>query len=219
MANRKKKVTRKKSVSPKSKIRTMATKRKRRRRPGTSVRRALSATARKSGTRRRRRKRGLSAALSMSNIITHAKHNSAGAVGGGLFTATRMVSMPMWIRVLVGYGGSMALSMMNAPFVGAGLAGATTSHLAERLLPIGMLNDGEELEDTEYVDPSTLSDTGMCDDNGNDILMDNDGIAYALNDSGELEAIGEGSDIQGVSMIPLSDPYALNDAYQLSSAY
>jgi hypothetical protein len=157
----------------------------------------------------------------MSNLTNHAKHNGAGAIGGALFTGTRLISMPTYMRGAAGFAGSMLLSMANFPFVGAGMAGATAYYLAQNFAPAGMLHDEYELEDTDYVDADTLSATGMTDEDGNDLVMGDDGMVYALNDDGELEAIGEGSDLQSVSGVPLYDgnPYDLNDAYQLSMNY
>jgi len=69
--------------------------------------------------------------------------------------------------------------------------------------------------------------------------MDDDNVAYALNDDGHYQALcdaseleddegmNDGSNLQNVSMLPLSDPYslsgngafALSDPYALSSGY
>jgi len=190
-------------------------KRKRKRR-STSVRRALSAAP-----KRRRRKRGFLSSGGNTGLMMSAKNNLVGAAGGSLFLATRLIKLPLMARAGLGYLGSMALSMYaKAPFLAAGLAGATTYELAGNLLqPLGFLNDGD-LEDVEYVDPNTLSDTGMEDGEGNQIVMDDNGNAYALQSNGELEEVGDAYALQdantmgGISMYNLADnPYALSSPY------
>lgn len=199
---------RKVKSKPRKRATSMIKRRKprRKRRTTTTTRSTLSSKPR---VRRRRRRKGL---LSSNGTMTvTAKHTGAGAVGGGLFLATRMFNMPLWVRGLIGYGGSVALAMMNSPFVGAGMAGATTYFLGQTLLPSTLLKD--DLEETDYVDSDTLEDTGYIDEYGNSIVMDDDQVMYALNDDDELEAIGDAydlADMQNVSMIPLQDdPYAL----------
>ncbi len=109
--------------------------------------------------------------------------------------------------------------MYVSPFVGAGIAGAATYQLATTLFPAGALNDAE-MEDTEFVDPNTLSDTGMCDEGGNPIVQDEMGGAYSLQDDGELVPVGDsyslqqGTDMRSVSMLPLQD-----NRFSLSSPY
>jgi hypothetical protein len=203
----KRKVKSKSKSKPRKRSTTMATTKRRKRRKKsttTSVRRRLSAAP----VRRRRKKRGMLS--SNGSLMQSAKHNGAGAIGGGLFLGTRLVAMPLWGRTVLGYAAAVALGMFNAPFVGAGMAGATTYHLGQSLLPATMLND--DLQDTEFVDPNTLSDTGQVDENGDMIVLDEAGNAYALNDAGELCELEEGTNMESVSMLPLQDPYALNDS-------
>jgi hypothetical protein len=174
-------------------------------------------------TTRRRRKTGLFDSAK-TGIMSSLKHNGAGAVGGALFAATRFVKMPLWMRLALGAGGSVGVSMVGMPFVGAGLAGATAYHAAQTLLPATLLNDdGEDLEDAEYVDYDTLQDSGYKDENGNSILQDDNGIMYALNDDGELQAVGDAYELndslQNVSMVPLQDAYSLSNPYALASGY
>jgi hypothetical protein len=215
MAKRKKskpKTARKRVIKP------MATKRKKRRRKSTSVRRTLSS---KPAVRRRRRKRGMFDGS--TGLMAMVKHNSMGALGGALFLATRLVSMNKWVRTAVGFGGAVGLSYFKAPFVGAGMAGATAYQLGESLLPAGLLHD--DLEDAEYVDANTLSDSGMDDENGYPIMVSENGSAYALNDNNELEPLDDDYSLQdgmqSVSMVPLQDAYSLSspNGYALASGY
>jgi hypothetical protein len=198
----------------------MARKRRRRRTGRTSVssvRRSLSA-ARKSTPRRRKRRSGfLSGSKGM--IVNSLKHNGAGALGGAAYALTYAVRMPKMLRYAIGFGGAITAGALGAPFIGAGMAGATAFGAAKDLLSsvgVPMLAD-EGMEDAEYVDADTLSDTGYMDDNGNMILSDANGNVYALNDNGELEEMGDAYSLndgmQTVSMVPLSDdPYALSMA-------
>jgi hypothetical protein len=216
--------TKKKRVKSKSKIKKrttpMATTRRKRRKRTSRTRSAISRPRSLSAApRRRRRKRGFLSSGG-SGLMASVKHNAMGALGGAAFTATRLIAMPLWMRLLLGAGGSMGLSMAGAPFIAAGLMGATTYHAGQTLLPSALLNDdGEDLEDADYVDADTLEDSGYTDEEGNQIVMDEDGIMYALNDNGDLEAIGdayalnENSNMQSVSMVPLQDPYALASSY------
>lgn len=203
-----KKKSNSKKVKRKKKVNTMATTRKRRKKRTTTIRRAAPIQR-----RRRRKKKGLMDGN--SGIWMSLKKNGAGALGGGLLLLTRFFAMPLWARTGIGYAGGIGISMAGAPFVGAGLSGATTFNLGQNLFG-NFLND--DLEDTEYVDPDTLSDTGMVDDNGDPIVMDDDNVMYALNDGGELQAIGDANNLQNVSMVPLQDAYSLNAGpYDLSS--
>ncbi len=214
----KRKVKSKSKSKPRKRVNTMATKKRRKRRTTktTAVRRRLSAAPK---SRRRRRRKGLADGVTKSGLVKSGKSALAGSAGGALFLGTRLVKLPLWARTSLGYAAAIALGMFNAPSVGAGMAGATTYHLGQALLPATMLNDGE-MEDTDWVDADTLQDTGQVDENGNNIVMDEDGVAYALNDDNELEAIEEGSNMQGVSMLPLQDnPYSLANPYALSENY
>jgi hypothetical protein len=215
----KRKVKSKSKTKPRKRTNTMAAPKKRRRKKRsttTAVRRRLSAAPK---ARKRRRSKGLSSGMTKSGLVKSGKSALAGSAGGALFLGTRLVKLPLWARTSLGYAAAIALGMFNAPSVGAGMAGATTYHLGQALLPTTMLNDGE-MEDTDWVDADTLQDTGQVDENGNSIVMDEDGVAYALNDDNELEAIGEGSDMQSVSMLPMSDnPYSLANPYALSDGY
>lgn len=212
----------KKRVKSKSKSirkKPMATTRKKRRRksPVSRTRTRLSAAP----VRRRRRKKGLFSSGGNTGLMAAVKHNGAGAIGGALFAGTRLIHMPLWMRLAAGAGGCIGLSMAGMPFVAAGLAGATSYHAAQTLLPATLLNDdGEDLEDADYVDSDTLEDIGYVDEEGNPIVMDDDNVMYALSDDG-LEAIGYGTDIQSVSMIPLQDAYSLNagNPYDLASGW
>jgi hypothetical protein len=212
MAKRKKtrkRVTRKK-VSYKKRSNTMA---KRKRRRSRSVTRPASAP------KRRRKRRGLLSASGGTGFMMSIKKNGVGALGGLVPVATNFIPVGKIPKIAINYLLSIPASMYVSPFVGAGIAGAATYQLATTLFPAVALNDGE-MEDTEFVDPNTLSDTGMCDEGGNPIVSDEVGDAYALQDDGELVPMGnayalqEGTDMRSVSMLPLQDnPYALQSAY------
>lgn len=215
MAKRKRKF-KSKSKPRKRRSIPMATKRRRKRR-STGIRSVSTKV------RRRRRRSGMLS--SNGGLMTSVKNNGAGAIGGALFVGTRLISMPFYVRTAVGYAGAVAASLvLKMPFVGAGLAGATTANLLQNLLPATMLHD-DDLQDTNYVDPNTLSDTGMDDENGNPIVMDEDGTAYALAENGEMSEVdmGDASDMQAMSMVPLYDnnPFALsqNNPYALASGF
>jgi hypothetical protein len=207
----KRKVTRLiKKVSHKKKSNTMA---KRKRKRSRSITRSVSAP------KRRRKKRGLLSASGGSGLVMSLKKNAIGAAGGLVPIATNLLPIGKIPKIGINYGLSILASMFFNPFLGAGIAGATTVQLAGTLFPAFALNDGE-MEDTEFVDPNTLSDTGMCDEGGNPIVEDDMGDAYALQDDGELVPMGnsyalqEGTDMRSVSMLPLQDsPYALQSAY------
>lgn len=212
------KAKRKKRKSTKSltrRINSMSKPRRKRRR--STGRRALSAP--RKATPKRRRRRGLSD--SHSGIMAAAKKNGAAGLGGLLVLGTRLVAMPTWARAAVGFGGSVIVSsMLNFPAIGAGMAGAATYQLGEQLFGSMLHDDMSDLEDVSWVDPNTLSDSGMEDENGNAILCDGDGIMYQLQDNGDLVAIGDMEDLEdgmndsipSVSMLPLQD-------YSLSSPY
>jgi hypothetical protein len=211
MAKRKKtrkRVTRKK-VSYKKRSNTMA---KRKRRRSRSVTRTASAP------KRRRKKRGLLSSGG-TGIIMSVKKNALGAAGGLVPIATNLLPIGKIPKIGINYALSILASMFFNPFLGAGIAGATTVQLAGTVFPAFALNDGE-MEDTEFVDANTLSDTGMCDEGGNPIVQDEMGDSYALQDDGELVpvadayALQEGTDMKSVSMYNLQDsPYALQSAY------
>jgi len=211
----KRKVKSKSKTKTRKRVNTMAVKKRkprRKRRTTTTVRSTLAARPK----RRRKKKSFLSAAP--GGLMSAAKHGGAGAIGGGLFLGTRLVTMPLWARTSLGYAAAIALGMFNAPFVGAGMAGATTYHLGQSLLPVAMLHDEGEMEDADFVDQDTLSDTGAIDRNGNPVVIDDNGAAYALNDNNELEPMSS-ADLESVSMNKLSDEFDLSEnPYNLSEA-
>lgn len=208
-------------------INNMSTKRRKRR--VTRRRRPSSLSAPRKAHARRRRRRGF--LHDRGGLMSAVKANGAGAIGGALFSAvekfipsagTTKAPNP-WVKLAVGFAGSiLASNFLKAPNIGAGLAGATAYDFAKSSLPT-LLHDG--LEAVGYVDPSTLCDSGYIDSQGNAIVQDNDGILYALNDSGDLQAVGDAYDlndgyslqesIQSSAMIPLSDPYALSDRFDI----
>jgi len=164
----------------------------------------------------RRRKRTLGAGMSGGGLMSNVKNNLGGAIGGALFTAPSFfMKLPLWGKLAYGIGGAMILGVMKYDHIGAGVTGALVNDIARTSFPT-MLADN--LEDAEFVDPSTLSDTGLEDGNGNAVVMDDEGIVYALNDSGDYQAIGTTSDLEAMQetslpSFPLSDVYALNDGY------
>jgi hypothetical protein len=211
----------------KKKSKTMATKKKRKKSTSLSAPRRRSSLPVSVNTtiRRRRKKKGLLAA-SGSEIKANAIHNGAAMLGGaayGIGSSFIPTSNP-WIKAGLGAGLAFTLGMVNLPFLAAGAAGATGADLAKSLVS-NLLHDGE-MNDVEYVDPATLSDSGMMDENGNPIVMDADGMCYMQDGENSFQAIGdayslsEGMDIQSVSMIPLQDEYSLSaNPYNLSAGY
>jgi hypothetical protein len=153
-----------------------------------------------------RRKKGLSA--SGTEIMTAAKANGSGFLGGAGYTLPMVFMKPNTLtRGIIGVAGAMILSFMNMPFVAAGVSGALGADMTKAALSSSGLADDYDLQDVDYVDEDTLSDSGYVDENGNAVVMDDDGIMYALNDGGDYEAIGDAyslqEDAQDVMMLPL----------------
>jgi hypothetical protein len=184
---------------------------KRRRKPTT-----LSAGFRKHTVHRRRRKKSF--LHDRGGVIPAIKTNAAGALGGVSVLLIEKLPTNKWIKLGLAVAASIGATMWNKPNIGSGIAGATAYSAAKEIFP-SFLSDN--LEDTQYVDPSTLSDSGFVDENGNAVVQDGDGVMYALNDSGELVAVGDAyalsEGMTDVSMVPLQDAYALNDPYALSA--
>lgn len=203
-------------------------------------RKRTSAVARPRSTRRRsspRRKKALSSGGSTQKKLTIMKTISnmgGGIVGGGVYVAPKFLwKFPLWGKILYGVGAASMANVFKSPNVGSGIMGATMLDVAQSLASVGLKDEG--LEDVEYVDPSTLSETGFEDEAGNKIVMDDDGVVYALNGNGEYQAIGNrndlpmdddddegmGEDLQTVSMLPLQDIYALSGGnnYSLGAGY
>jgi len=195
-------------------IANMSTTRKKRR---TKRRRSLSAAGPRAIVRRfsrRRRKKGFLG--DSGRIMPAIKTNFSGAIGGALMVGVDMLPFKKWIKLSIGAAGSIAASVFNAPHIGSGMAGALAYSSVRTMFPT-LLSD--DLEDAQYVDPATLSDSGYIDDNGNAIVQDNSGVMYQLQDNGDLNAIGDAyslnDSMQSVSMLPLSDPYSLNDRFDI----
>jgi len=110
----------------------------------------------------------------------------------------------------------MAAAMMKFPSVGAGAAGAAMLDLAKGKLAMVLKDD---MEDAEYVDSDTLSDTGFCDENGNGVVMDDDGVVYALQDNGDYQAIGMAEDVFNLQDTLAENEFPMSDAYSLSESY
>lgn len=174
--------------------------------------------------RRSRRKKGLFDA-SGSGMKTNALHAVAGLAGGsaygvGVHLAKSHVKN-QWVKAGAGVALAMGLGMAGMPFVAAGAAGAAGSDLIQSIMQHG-LNDGE-MNDVEYVHPDTLSDSGMMNEMGEAIVMDDEGMCYSPDEDGTYHAIGDvyslqdATDIQGVSMVPLQaqgrNPYNLASNY------
>lgn len=209
--------TKAKSKSLSKRLNSMATPKKRRRRRKST---ALAAAPRRRTVRRSRKRTSLSSnAPRKANIMSSVMASAAGGVGGLAYVAPKAVfkNMPTWAKIAWGVGGSVALNMFKYPNVAAGLSGAMAADVAREFLPT-MLND-DDLQDTEWVDKNTLSDTGYVDGQGNPVLMSDNGTAYALNQDNDLEELGDAyslqDDMQNVSMLPLQDAYSLssNDRY------
>jgi hypothetical protein len=162
-----------------------------------------------------RRHRRLSAGPRGTSIPGMLLTAGKGAIGGALHEAPRFVtklSMPMQI----GWDiiGTLALAKFaKSPTMSAGFAGAAAAKHMESMFSKAM---HDNLEDYDYVDPSTLSDSGFDDEFGDPIVMDDDGHMYALNDDGEsYHEIGHMDDfddanVEDASMINLqANGYAL----------
>ncbi len=226
---------RKKALSvhkPKSK--TMVHHKKKRRK-----RTALSATRRRSSlpvtvstsVRRRRKKKSFLGATG-SGAMEIAKKTGAGTLGGAAYGVGShfMRNANPWVRSGAGVALAIVTGMVGMPFAAAGVAGAASGELVKSLMGSMLLHDGE-MADVRYVDPGTLSDSGMQDDMGEPILMDGEGMCYQKDGERSYQAIGdrfslqEGSNMQSVSMLPLTEgmeasPYALSaNPYNLASAY
>jgi hypothetical protein len=233
----------KKSETPdsrrlKNRLKNMSTKKRKRKSTAPRSRSARPRSTRRRTTRARSRKR--TRALSAGGggggkvgLMKAGQNTLAAGIGAALYTGPQMlIKLPLWAKALIGTGIGVGGHMMKFPNIASGAVGAMTFDLLQQVLG-AMLND--DMMDTEYVDPSLLSDTGYCDRRGNSVVMDDDGIVYALNDDGDYEATGGIEDLQkmygasalqSVSMLPLQDnspfalsqgnPFALNDIYSLS---
>jgi hypothetical protein len=210
----------------KSKLKKMATTTQKKRKTTKSV---VSSPRRKRATTskapvKRRRRLG-SNAPGKIGLLKAAKNTLGGAMGGAIYTVPSFViGLPWWGKLVWGVGGAIGLNLLKMPSLGSGQAGAMTNDLARSLMPT-LLKDGD-LEDAEYVDPRTLSDTGFEDEAGNQVVSDSNGNVFSLNDRGEYQMIGTTKDLPmndglpSVSMLPLQDnPYNLQDAYSLNSGY
>lgn len=193
-------------------IKNMSTPKRRKKRRVTRKRStALSAPKR----RTRRRRKGF--LHDKGAIMSSVKANGAGAVGGVLFAGIEKLPLKPWLKFAAGFGGAILVSSFaNSPNVAAGLSGATAYSAAKTFFPSFL---GDNLEDVSYVDPNTLSDSGYVDGQGNAIVQDTEGVMYALNDGGDLEAIGDAYSLQdgmqSVAMLPLSNDFALNDRFDI----
>jgi hypothetical protein len=153
------------------------------------------------------------------------KNMGGGAVGGMMYTAPQfMFKMPWYAKLGWTLVGAVGMNYAKCPNVASGQVGAFTFDMIKTLAG-SMLKD--DMDDAEYVDADTLSDSAFVDQKGNAILQDDQGNLYALNDAGELECMGDAfslqdydDSMQSVSMLPLSnnDPYALagNNPFQLN---
>lgn len=193
----------------------------------TKKRRTTRAPQRARSTTRRRRttsrgkKKALSSGGARTGPMTWGKAfgvAGGGAVGGALYTAPQFfLKLPLWGKGLYALGASVAAAKFKAPSVGAGMAGAFVQDLAKTLFSTSL----KDLDNANYVDASTLSDSGYLDEDGNQVLCDNSGNMFALADDGEYVPVGNMADmdIQTTSMLPLQDAYSLQDPYSLQDAY
>jgi hypothetical protein len=148
-----------------------------------------------------------------------------GGIGGALHEVPRFVTKlsPM-MQIVYDVAGTVVLAkFMKQPEVSLGFAGASVSRHMEQIFKKSLKDN---LEDYDYVDPSTLSDSGFDDESGNAVVMDDEGNMYALADDGEsYEPVGHIDDfeledpLQKSALINLNDnPYALsNDPFALSN--
>lgn len=198
-----------------------AIKKRRKRRVTGVVRRSPSSKA----PVRRRRRTGLSSGGSKKFDMTKSIQTSlGGALGGAIYTAPKFfVKTGLMANIGIGIVASMALNYFNMPSASAGAMGALVSDIGRTQFATSLKDD---FEDAQYVDPSTLSDTGLCDESGNSVVMDDEGVVYTLNDEGDYQAIGMSNEFnlsdenvnqQSVSMLPLNDAYSLqgNSPYDL----
>jgi hypothetical protein len=220
MAKRKTK-TKKRRTTPMA-----APKRKRRRRTSSTTKLRRSLSARSAAPRRRRRRRGLSDGMTKGNLVKSLKSNGGAALGGLGYLGLSFIPVGKYwyVRNILGGGIAIGTAWMGAPNIASGMTGANAYDLGRKiLLKMNVaLNDdmGDDLEDTEYVDPATLQDTGMEDQEGNPVVMDDDNILYALSDGNELTAIGDAQNMPGAGMILQDNPYALSDnPYSLNDGY
>lgn len=178
-------------------------------------------TTRRRRTTSRRKKKALSSGGGGGARMTWGKALSVtggGAVGGALYTAPQFfLKLPLWGKGLYALGASVTAAKFKAPSVGAGMAGAFVQDLAKTLFSTSL----KDLDNANYVDASTLSDSGYLDEDGNQVLCDNSGNMFALADDGEYVPVGNMADmdIQTTSMLPLQDAYSLQDPYSLQDAY
>lgn len=176
---------------------------------------------------RRRRRLGDSGTTSLWGSV---KNGFKGAAGGAIHEVprffTKLDTVPQIGFDIVGT--VLLATLAKQPAASAGFAGAATSRWMDRMFKKSMNDD---LQDFEYVDPNTLSDSGFDDEFGDAVVMDDDGNLFALSDDGETyEMIGHmddmdddgmnddfGDDLEDVSMIPLQggNPYALSNEYAL----
>jgi hypothetical protein len=214
-AKKKRSTPHKRKVSSKSK--TMSTPKKKKRKSPARRRTALAKSSR-SPIRRRKRKTLLGA--STSELKANAVNNGIAFAGGaayGIGIDMIKVQNP-WAKAGIGAGAALGFGFLGMRNVSAGVAGAAGSDLGRAMFSKIGLNDG--MENVEYVDPHTLSDSGLEDEHGNAIIKDRRGICYQQGSDGALHEMGDiyslsasaGQDMHNNALINLDD-----DDYSLSS--
>lgn len=215
-----------KALSTKKSV--MTVRKKRRRKKSTALSTHRRRAVHPATTRRRKRKTGM---MSDSGSAPNLKQMgfrgtmaflAGAAYGGG--TSYFKIGNP-WAKAGIGVVGFMGLTHLKMRDLGAGLLGAMGADVVKPLLS-KMLNDGD-MHDIQYVDPATLSDSGMCDNHGNPIIVDKQGICYSQDHEGTLHEMGDvyslsdpTSNMQSVSMLPLQEEYNLSaNPYNLASGY
>lgn len=153
----------------------------RRRRRGKSV---------ATGKKRKRRKSGLSEMFSPNTAMQAAKGTLSGVVGGGIAGLINDV-MPDTTKFGWRLGGGLVASflltgLLNAPKMGAGVAGATG------LLLYLKLREGNLQEGYDYANPNVLSEyPSFMDEAGNPMYLSDDGNLYYLEEGETVNAYDE----------------------------
>lgn len=162
--------------------------RKRSRRKGMSEGKSfMSAPGRRSRRRKsgRRRRSGMSEAFTGNNLHKSAKETVAGLMGGAIAVLINKFPMPPLLRGAVNIGASFVTSsLMDAPNMGAGIAGAYGMLLTQQLTGGGLQ------ENYPYANPDVLQNNypQFADAGGNPMYLANDGNLYYLDENVDPQA-------------------------------
>ena len=131
-----------------------------------------------------------------SKFTAPLKPIAAGAIGGaGYALAGSFISTPI-VKALTGGLLAFGAGFMGYTNVGAGIAGAASADLVR-----GMFGLNDDMEETTWVDPNSLSE--------DDVTIDDNGDVFALSDDGETVYLGN-----YYSDPELSDAFSLADSEQ-----